>query len=170
LEKNSDCFNRESKALNARVEAEIEKNVKLSETVTNLRDKCFDFATQCIARSKGIFNSVGAVSEEVTPSAKDIPGALEHIEKDVVVLDKVITGHGNFCALVASYGVASAFMKVGCNHVRAVNRPNFSLSPSDLIDIPAEAWSIGNIFITQIWVKGDRELAGDEARNLLNKV
>jgi hypothetical protein len=61
-------------------------------------------------------------------------------------------------------------MKVGCNNVRAVNRPNFGMSPSDLNDIPAKAQSIGNIFITQIWVKGDRELAGDKARNLLNKV
>jgi hypothetical protein len=48
--------------------------------------------------------------------------------------------------------------------------PNFSLSPSDLIDISAEARSIGNRFITQMWAKGDQELAGDEARNLLNKV
>jgi hypothetical protein len=66
--------------------------------------------------------------------------------------------------------MASAFMKAGCNHVRAVNRPNFSLSPFGLIDISVEAWIIGNRFITQIWVMGDRELAGDEARNLLNKV
>jgi hypothetical protein len=79
-------------------------------------------------------------------------------------------GHGDFCALVASRGTAAAFMKVGCNHAKAVNRPNFSLAPSDLIDILAEARSIGNRFITQIWAKGGRELAGDEARNLLNKV
>jgi chromosome segregation ATPase len=81
LEKNSDRFDRESKALNARVEAEMEKNVKLSETITNLWDRCFGFATQCIARLKRIFNSVGATSKEVTPSAEDIPGALEHIKK-----------------------------------------------------------------------------------------
>jgi chromosome segregation ATPase len=49
LEKNSDRFDCESKALSARVEAKIEKNVKLSETITNLRDRCFGFATQCIA-------------------------------------------------------------------------------------------------------------------------
>jgi hypothetical protein len=61
-------------------------------------------------------------------------------------------------------------MKVGCNHMRAVNRPNFGLSPSDLVDILAEARSLGNRFIPQIWAKGSRELAGDEARNLLNKV
>ncbi|KAL5668369.1 hypothetical protein ACJX0J_020590, partial [Zea mays] len=64
------------------VEAEVEKNVKLSEIMTNLRDRCFGFATQCIAWLKGIFNSVGAASEEVTPSAEDITGALEHIEKE----------------------------------------------------------------------------------------
>jgi chromosome segregation ATPase len=128
LENNSDRFNRESKALNARVEAKIEKNVKLSETVTNLRDKCFGFATQCIARLKGIFNSIEAVSEEVKPSAEDIPRALEYIENEVDILDKVITGHSDFCALVASRGMVVAFMKAGCNHVRDVNKPNFSLS------------------------------------------
>ena len=62
LEKNSARFNLESEALNARIKAEVEKNVKLSEIVKILRDKCFSFATQCIAWLKGIFNSVGAVS------------------------------------------------------------------------------------------------------------
>jgi predicted nuclease with TOPRIM domain len=50
LEKKSDRFDRESKALNASVEAEIEKNVKLSETITNLCGRCFGISTQCIAR------------------------------------------------------------------------------------------------------------------------
>ena len=156
--------------MNARVEAEVEKNVKLSEIITNLRDRCFGFATQCIASLKGIFNSVGAASKEVTPSIEDIPGALDHIENGVEALDEVITRHGGLCALVASRGTTADFMKAGCNHVRVVNRPNFGLSPSDLVDIPAEARSIGNIFITQIWAMGGRELAGDDARSLLNKV
>jgi hypothetical protein len=51
-----------------------------------------------------------------------------------------------------------------------VNKPTFSLSMSYLIDIPAEAQSIGNRFITQIWAKGVHDLAGDEARKLLNLV
>jgi hypothetical protein len=59
-------------------------------------------------------------------------------------------GHGDFCALVASRGTAATFMKAGCNHAKVVNRPNFSFAPADLIDIPAEARSIGNRFITQI--------------------
>jgi hypothetical protein len=99
---------------------------------------------------EGEFNFVGAASKEATPFAEDIPRAIEHIEKEVKALDKFITGHGDFCALVASRGTAAAFMKARCNHVRVVNRPNFGLSPSDLIDISVEARSIGNRFITQI--------------------
>jgi hypothetical protein len=71
---------------------------------------------------------------------------------------------------VASRGTAAAFMKVGCNHAKTLNKPTFNLSTSDLVDIPAKARSIGNRFITQIWEKGGRELAGDEARKLLNSV
>jgi hypothetical protein len=119
---------------------------------------------------KNIFNSAGAASKEANFSVEDIPRGLECVEKEVDVLDEVITSHGDFCALVASRGTTAAFIKTGCNHAKAINRPNFSLSSLDLVDIPAEARSIGNRFISQIWAKGGRELAGDEARNLLNKV
>jgi hypothetical protein len=136
----------------------------------NLWNKCSDFATRCINRLKGIFNSVGAASEEVNPLAKDIPGAFEHIENEGEALDEVITGHRDFCVLVASRGTVAAFMKAGCNHAKTVNKPNFNLSTSDLVDISAKARSIRNKFITQIWAKGGRELAGDEARKLLNSV
>jgi hypothetical protein len=92
------------------------------------------------------------------------------LKNEVDALDEVITGHGDFCALLDSRGTAAAFLKAGCTHAKTVNKPNFSLSPSDLINIPGEARSIGNRFITQIWAKGGRELAGDEARNLLKSV
>jgi hypothetical protein len=61
-------------------------------------------------------------------------------------------------------------MKAGCTHAKTVNKPTFNLSMSVIVDIPAEARSIENIFITQIWAKGGRELAGDEARKLLNSI
>jgi hypothetical protein len=170
LEENSRRFNRETEALNMTLKVEAEKNLKLSEALRTLKDKCFNFARQCTARLKSIFNLVGATSEKASLFAKDVPGALECIEKEVDVLDKVITGHSDFYALVASRGMSAAFIKARCNHSRAVNRPNFNLSPTDLVDIPAEARSIANMFITQIWEKGGRELAGNEAQNLLNKV
>jgi chromosome segregation ATPase len=134
LNDRSERFNREMKELKAKVEAEAEKNAKLSETVKDLQDKCSSFATRCINRLKGIFNSVGATSEEIVPSIKDIPGAFEYIENEVEALDKVITRHEVFCALVASCGTPAIFLKAGCNHARAVNKPNFNLSSSDLVD------------------------------------
>jgi hypothetical protein len=54
------------------------------------------------------------------------------------VLYEVIIGHDDFCALLASRGTAAAFLKAGCTHAKIV-KPNFSLSPSDLINIPGEA-------------------------------
>ena len=67
-------------AWNTKVEAEAERNTKLHEAIETLRNKCSDFATRCINRLKGIFNSVGAASEEIYPLAEDILGAFEHIE------------------------------------------------------------------------------------------
>ena len=101
-----------------------------------------------------MFHFVGASSEKFTPSAKDLPGAFEHIEGEINDLDEVIAGHGDFCALLASHDTVVAFMKAGCTHGNIVNRPNFSLSPAALNDIPGLARSIGNKFVTQIWAKG----------------
>jgi hypothetical protein len=113
-----------------------------------------EFASRCVQRLKGVFSSVGASSEEITPSAEDISDTFKHIENEVDALDEVITRHGDFCALLASRGTAAAFLKAECTHAKTVNKPNFSLSLSDLINIPNEAQSIGNRFITQIWAKG----------------
>jgi hypothetical protein len=57
---------------------------------------------------------VGASSEKFEPSVEDLPSTFEHIEGEVEVLDEVIAGHGDFCALLASRSTAVAFMKAGC--------------------------------------------------------
>jgi vacuolar-type H+-ATPase subunit F/Vma7 len=113
-----------------------------------------EFGNRCVQRLKGVFSSVGVSSEDIAPSSEDISNTFKHIENEVDALDEVIAGHGDFCALLASRGTTTAFLKAGCTHAKTVNRPTFCLSPSDLIDIPSEAQSIGNIFITQIWAKG----------------
>jgi hypothetical protein len=113
-----------------------------------------EFGSRCVQRLKGIFKSVAASSDEIVPSAEKISDTFDHIENEVDALDEVITGHRDFCSLLASRGTSAAFLKAGCTHARTVNRPTFNLSPSDLIDVPSEARSIGNIFITQIWGKG----------------
>jgi hypothetical protein len=123
-----------------------------------------------VQRLKKVFSSVGANFEDITPSVEDIPNTFKHIENEADALDEVIAGHGDLCTLLASRGAAAAFFKASCTHAKKVNRPNFSLFPTDLVDIPSEAWSIRNRFITQIWAKAGRELDGDEARNMLKPV
>jgi hypothetical protein len=99
-----------------KVKAETEKNFKLSETLKTLQDRCFGFATQCSSRLRGIFNSVGATSEEVNHSVEDIPRALGWIEKEIEDLDEVIVGHGDFCALVAARGTSLFSPRLDANN------------------------------------------------------
>jgi hypothetical protein len=99
-----------------------------------------------------------------------LPGAFKHIEGEIDDLDEIIAGHGDFYALVASRGTAIAFLKSGCTHGKVVNRPNISLSPADMVDIPRLARSIGNRFIKLVWTKGGRSIAGDKAQSHLKPV
>jgi hypothetical protein len=78
-----------------------------------------------VQRLKQVFNSIRASSEKFEPSVEDLPGTFKHIEGEVDALDKVIARHGDFCALLASWGTTVAFMKTGCTHGKIVNRPNF---------------------------------------------
>jgi hypothetical protein len=166
----SESFDQERKKLQAKYEAEAAENTKLKQSLEELRNMCLNFGSRCVQQLKKVFNSVGASAEKFTPSTENISSTFEHIEGEVEALDEVIAGHGDFCALLASRGTAATFLKAGCTHAKILNRPNFSLSASDLVDIPNIAQSIGNRFITQIWTKGGRELASDEARSLLKPV
>jgi hypothetical protein len=160
----------QKKKIEAKPEAEAEKNSNLRKSLKELQEKCVNFDNQCLQRLKQVFNLVGASAEKFSPSVENLPETFEHIEGKVDALDEVIAGHTDFCALLASRGTAVAFIKSGCEHGKIVNRPNFSLSPTNLIDIPSLAQSIGNRFITQVWVKGGRKIAGDEARSHLKPV
>jgi hypothetical protein len=150
----SESFEQEKQKFDTRFEAEVEKSSNLQKSLKELQDRCLEFGNRCVQRLKKVFNSVGASSEKFNPSVEDLLGTFEHIEGEVDALDEVINGHSDFCALLASRGTVVAFMKFGCAHGKIVNRPNFSLSPAYLINIPSLARSIGNRFIMQIWTKG----------------
>jgi hypothetical protein len=166
----SESFEQEKQKLNAKFKTEVEKSSNLQKPLLDLQNKCLEFSSRCVQRLKQVFNSVGASCKKFSPSAEDLPGAFKHIEGEIDDLDEIIAGHGDFCALVASRGIAVAFLKSGCTHENIVNRPNFSLLPADLVDIPNLARSIGNRFIKLIWTKGGRSLACDKARSHLKPV
>jgi hypothetical protein len=166
----SEKSEQEKKSLETNLKTEIEKNSNLQKSLEELWEKCLNFGSRCVQRLKDVFHSIGASSDKFTPSAENLPSSLEYIEGEVDALDEVIVGHADFCALLASRGTATAFLKAGCTHGKIVNRPNFSLSPADLVDIPSLARSIGNRFMTQIWVNDGRKMDGDEARSHLKPV
>jgi hypothetical protein len=151
----SESFEWEKNELQAKYEAKTNKNIKLQKSLKVLRNTCLEFGSRCVQRLKGLFSSVGASSEDITPSAEDIPDTFKHIENKVDALDEVIAGHGDFCALLASRGTAAAFLKAECTHAKTVNKPTFSLSPSDLINIPSEARSIGKDSLLKFGLKMD---------------
>jgi chromosome segregation ATPase len=132
----SESFEQDRKDFQTKYEAEADKNTKLQQSLKELRDMCLDFGSRCVQRLKKVFNSVGASAKKFTPSAQNISSTFEHIECEIEALDEVIAGHGDFCALLASRGTAAAFLKAGCTHAKIVNRPTFSLSSTDLVDIP----------------------------------
>ena len=135
----SEKSEQEKKNLETNLKTEIEKSSNLQKSLKELQDKCLDFGNRCVQRLKDVFHSIGASSDKFTPSVENLPSIFEYIEGEVDALDKVIAGHADFCALLASRGTATAFLKAGCTHGKIVNRPNFSLSPADLIDIPSLA-------------------------------
>jgi septal ring factor EnvC (AmiA/AmiB activator) len=58
LEENTSRFNHESEALKMTLKVEAEKNMKLSEALRTLKERCLNFASQCTTRLKSIFNLV----------------------------------------------------------------------------------------------------------------
>jgi hypothetical protein len=130
----SESFEQEKQKFDAKLEAEVERSSNLQKSLKELQIKCLEFSNRCLQRLKQVFNSIGAGYEKFSPSIEDLPRTFEHIEGEIEALDEIIAGHGDFYALVASRGTAVAFLKSGCTHGKIVNRPNFSLSPADLIE------------------------------------
>jgi chromosome segregation ATPase len=103
----SESFEQERKSLQTKYEAKVVENTKLQQSLKELRNMCLGFGSRCVQRLKKVFNSLGASAEKFTPSAENISSTFEHIEGEVEALDKVIGGHGDFCALLASHDSSS---------------------------------------------------------------
>jgi SMC interacting uncharacterized protein involved in chromosome segregation len=80
LKEKLESFKQEKKGLQAKYEAEANKNTKLQKSLNDLRDTCLNFGSCCVQRLKGVFSSVGASSEDITPSSEDISNTFKHIE------------------------------------------------------------------------------------------
>jgi chromosome segregation ATPase len=80
LKEKSKNLEQEKKDLQAKYDAEANKNTKLEKSLKDFRDTCLNFGSRCVQRLKKLFSSVGTNSEDIIPSVEDIPNTFEHIE------------------------------------------------------------------------------------------
>jgi peptidoglycan hydrolase CwlO-like protein len=74
----SESFEQERKDLQTKYEAEADKKYKTATNFERASEHMIELR-QPLRRLKRVFNSVGASSEEFTPSAENIPSTFEHI-------------------------------------------------------------------------------------------
>jgi chromosome segregation ATPase len=72
LKEKLESMEQEKKELQAKYEAEADKNTKLQKSLKDLWNTCLEFGSRCVQRLKGVFSSVGASSEDIAPSSEDI--------------------------------------------------------------------------------------------------
>jgi hypothetical protein len=163
-------YEHEIKDLKDEVKAEAKKSSKLYEALKMLSGHLLWLRNSALPSSARNFQFGWGNVRRSELFCRRYSKALEFVEKEVNEFDEVMVGHGDFCALMVARGTATIFAKAECKHLKNVNKPTFTISPADLENIPSEARSVGNRFISQIWTMGGQELPGNDAQTLLNEV
>jgi hypothetical protein len=70
----SEHFEQEKQELNAKFEAEVQKNSNLKKSLTSLQNKCLEFSKRCVQWLKQVFYSVGASRKKFDPLSEDLQG------------------------------------------------------------------------------------------------
>jgi hypothetical protein len=87
---------------------------------------------------------------------------MQWIGEEVEAFEEILSDHGDFCAFTCARGVAAVLEKTGCDHVKAAAQAEVIFSIDDTKEPSAEATLMGEKFYSDVWMKGDREIA-DEA-------
>jgi hypothetical protein len=66
--------------------------------------------------------------------------------------------------LASARGAVSILEKGGCEHVKTVAQPGFSLSTDDIKNPLADASALRGKFYSEVWLKGGREIADEAIR------
>jgi hypothetical protein len=113
----------------------------------------------CAKKLKDSFAKVGAYSSEKKFIKCDPKGIIEWIGKEAEAFDEILSDRGDFCAFAGAKGVAAILEKSSCEHVKAVTQTKVVFSVENTKDTLAEATLMGGKFYSNVWIKGDRELA-----------
>ena len=137
----------------------LQKNV---EELRESKERCYEKSLDCAKKLKDSFAKVGAYSSEQKFIQNDPEGVIQWIGEEVEDFEEILSDRGDFCAFAGGRGVAAVLEKIGCEHVKAAAQAEAIFSIDDTKEPSAEATLMGEKFYSDVWMKGDREIA-DEA-------
>jgi hypothetical protein len=86
------------------------------------------------------------------------------LAKKLKLFDEILDDRGDFCTFAGARGVATVLEKTGYEHVNVVAQAEAIFSPYDTKDPSAEASLLGGRFYSDVWMKGDHEMADEAIR------
>jgi uncharacterized protein YbjQ (UPF0145 family) len=116
----------------------------------------------CAKKLKDSFAKVGAYSSEQKFIRGDPEGIIKWIGEEAKAFEEILSDCGDFCAFAGARGVAAILETYGCEHIKTATQTQDVFTVENTKDPLAEATLMGRKFYSDIWMKGDRELA-DEA-------
>jgi hypothetical protein len=105
---------------------------------------------------------VGAYLSEQKFIRGDPEGVIQWIGEEVEAFEEILSDHGDICAFVGARGVAAVLEKTGCEHVKAAAQAEAIFSIDNTKEPSVEATLMGGKFYSNVWMKGDHQIA-DEA-------
>jgi hypothetical protein len=137
----------------------LQKNV---DEIRESKERYYEKSLDCAKKLKDSFAKVGAYSSEQKFIRGDPEGIIEWIGEEAEAFDEILSDRDDFCAFASAKGVAAILEKSGCGHVKSATQTEAVFSVENTKDPSAEATLMGGKFYSNVWMKGDRELA-DEA-------
>jgi hypothetical protein len=119
---------------------------------------------ECCNNLKISFAKVGAFSSEQNFIRGDPDGVIRWISGKAEAFDEILSNRGDFYAFAGARGAVSLLEKTGCEHVKAIIQPDFSVLASDIKNPSAEATTLSGKFYSEVWLKGGREIADEAIR------
>jgi hypothetical protein len=129
----------------------VQRNV---EELRRAKEECYNIAMQWCNKMKSSFAKVSSFSTKQDFIRGDPNGVIRWIEGEAEAFDEILSDRGNLCVCIDAWGAVSLLERAGCEHVKAVIEPEFSVSASDVKDPSAEAIALSGKFYSEVCVRG----------------
>jgi hypothetical protein len=142
--------------------ARLEKNVK---ELRESKERCYEKSLDCAKKLKDSFAKMGAYSSEQRFIRGDPEGVIEWIGEEGEAFEEILSNRGDFCAFAGARGVAAILEKTDCEHIKAATQAEDVFSINNAKEPSVEATLMGERFYSNVWMKGDREIADEAIKN-----